>query len=396
MTCGIFGSGVFDALYALDGGTRSCLRSPRALPESAPDGTRVRVRLRAVWSRAQPAEGLALVTYSHLLRVCEPATDARGSPMCPHRGASMTRPSTSATPTPRSSPRPSLRLFARSYRVSFTGDRPDGTGAFTVSRDGAGLVLTAQRTRRDARARAARRGDRPPCRGPRRVAARLRGRHRRHRVAWPRPARSATGRPRLRRRARGVRSPSDRPRRRGLGHAWHRATTRRRHRPVAASPPRARPRVGRAARSGLGRRAVRSARPRGRPVSRRARSRGRGCPLTTRSRGHDASRFCRDASRPSRVSRILARHRRGAPLHALRPRHARGARDERQPRPRVRCRASSSARQRPARTDDGSNDARGHRRRDSRTGRAHRRRHGSQRAIRGRRRLGRRRVRAHR
>jgi hypothetical protein len=138
VTCGIFGSGVFDALYALDGG-RVVPALAEALPESAPDGTRVRVRsglvtaagrgigvrdVLASLARVRAGDGRAWLADVPTPRRIDDTTLHFGNADPTKLAATLASPLCAIVPS------------------GFSGDRPDGTGAFTVSRDGAGLVLT--------------------------------------------------------------------------------------------------------------------------------------------------------------------------------------------------------------------------------------------------------------
>jgi peptide/nickel transport system substrate-binding protein len=138
VTCAIFGGGVFDSLYAIDGS-----RVVPALAESMPDtdGTHARVKLRAGLTTATGRPIIAREVIASLARAR--AGDGRAwlaDVPIPRRIDDLTLQFTQ-TDAGKLAALLASPLCAI-VPVSFAADRPDATGAFAASHDGPALSLS--------------------------------------------------------------------------------------------------------------------------------------------------------------------------------------------------------------------------------------------------------------
>ena len=145
VACAIFGGGVFDSLYALDG-AHVVPALAEAMPESVSDGTRVRLRsgittatgrplgvrdVIASIARARSGDGRAWLADLPTPRRIDDVTlhFAHG----PLDGVTLGQ---SKLAVSLASP------LCAIVPLSFTADHPDATGAFAVTRDGGTLLLS--------------------------------------------------------------------------------------------------------------------------------------------------------------------------------------------------------------------------------------------------------------
>ncbi len=138
VTCAILGSALFDSLYAFDG-ARVVPALAESMPEAAPDGVRVRLRggiltagsrpiaareVLASIARARAGDGRAWLADVPIPRRIDDLTIHFGAIDPAKLAAQLASPLCAIVPP------------------SFSADRPDATGAFAASHDGAALGLS--------------------------------------------------------------------------------------------------------------------------------------------------------------------------------------------------------------------------------------------------------------